>query len=135
MPTLIASNNYTYCNTLAIMLPLVIFRTCHGTPYSGDPNQLLLSNAATCTYVVRHIHTKNDAVEAHMYRCSYNDTDREMSLDEQYTTSDILCEQLTKTFRLKRPAIEYYQLCIARQVTFCYHTPKRWAGWLSSKVF
>ena len=70
-----------------------------------------------------------------MYICSYNDTDREMSLDEQYTTSNILCEQLTKTFGLKCPAIEYYQLCIARQVTFCYHTPKSWAGWLSSKVF
>ena len=63
-----------------------------------------------------------------MYICSYNDTDREMSLDEQYTTSNILCEQLTETFGLKCSAIEYYQLCIALQVTFCYHTPKRWAG-------
>ena len=59
-----------------------------------------------------------------------------MSLDEQYTTVDniqwqdvltrikvfdnylqVFCKQLTKTFGLKHPAIEYYQqLCIDRQI-------------------
>ena len=67
------------------------------------------------------------------------DVDSEMSLAEQCTTDNIqwqdvstrrslstaykmrsskYCKQLAKTFRLKHPAIEHYQLCTACQVAF-----------------
>ena len=39
---------------------------------------------------------------------------------EGVTASLSSCRQFTRTFGSKHPAIEYYQLCIARQVTFHY---------------